>query len=63
MQADSPQTVPLEVRLAGTTPPRGLVYCGDREPRSFEGWLALAAAVEAFAADEAPCLRAAPLGR
>jgi hypothetical protein len=43
----------FEVRLATTSPLRGVVSFGDREPRSFEGWVALAAVVEAFVAEEA----------
>ena len=43
---------PFEIRLAETAPLRGEVRFADHEPRPFEGWVALAAAVEAFVADE-----------
>ena len=42
----------LEVELTQTIPLCGVVRCGDQEPRSFEGWVSLAAAVEACVAEE-----------
>jgi hypothetical protein len=44
----------LEVDLAATTPLRGVVRCGDLQEREFEGWVGLAAAVDACVA-EARC--------
>ncbi|HVL94378.1 MAG TPA: hypothetical protein VM266_00820 [Solirubrobacteraceae bacterium] len=43
----------LDVTLTATAPLRGVVRCGDLEPRPFEGWVALAAAVEACVAEQA----------
>jgi hypothetical protein len=44
----------FEVRLSTTAPLRGVVIFGDHEPRPFEGWVSLAAAVQAIVADAAP---------
>ncbi len=41
----------FEVRLATPVPLRGVVRLGDREPRPFEGWVELAAVVQAMVSD------------
>ena len=41
----------IDVRLTDGMPLRGIVSYGDREPRAFEGWVSLAAAVQAIVAD------------
>ena len=50
MESDPARSV--DVRLEQASPLRGIVRFGDREPRPFEGWVALAAAVEAIVADD-----------
>jgi hypothetical protein len=46
-----PLTGAFEVRLEATRPLRGVVRFGNEPGRPFEGWVALAAAVEACVAD------------
>lgn len=41
----------FEVRLATPVPLRGVVRLGDREPQAFEGWVELAAVVQAMVND------------